>query len=99
MAKLRIEQVAILVGVSTQTLNRWYKFKRENPEDEVSKQLPDYDTADISRGLGYIRLWESEDVWKLIEFKQNVHPGRSGRMGKYGGRGTHGKNNCKEGNT
>lgn len=87
---LKVEEVAMCLGVSYQTINRWYKFKRENPDNEVSKLLPDYQTINTSGG--YIRIWDRDDLWKLIDFKSKITPGRTGKMGKYGGKGTHGKN-------
>ena len=39
---LSIEKVAVTCGVSVQTINNWYKFKRENPDDKRAKLLPDY---------------------------------------------------------
>lgn len=92
MKGLKIEEVAMRVGVSTQTLNRWYKFKRNNPDDELSKLLPPY--KKVKHPTGFMRVWEMDDVWKLIEFQSKIVPGRCGRMGAYKGRGT--KNGKKE---
>lgn len=87
MRDLKIEEVAIRVGVSVQTLNRWYKFKKEHPEDEVSKLIPDFTKKNTS--CGFVRVWNDADVWKLVDFKTTqVKSGRTGRMGKYGGKGT-----------
>ena len=93
---LRIEEVAMSIGVSVQTINRWYQFKREHPEDEVSKRLPEYATDEVRRGKGFMRLWDREDIWKLLEFKQSMKLGRVGKMGKYGGRGTWREKELKE---
>lgn len=91
MKGLKAEEVAFRVGVSTQTLNRWYKFKKENPNDEMSKLIPAYKKVITSSGL--MRLWKMEDVEKLINFKSQIIPGRCGRMGIYKGEGTkNGKN-------
>ena len=38
-AKLRIEEVALLVGTSTQTINNWYRFKALHPENSIYKVL------------------------------------------------------------
>ena len=84
--RYKIEEVAMMIGVSTQTLNRWYKFKRDNPEHEFSIKLPDYDRVSAYNGI--VRLWPQEAVWKLIEIKQSVKTGRTGIMGKYHGAGT-----------
>lgn len=87
---LKLEEVAMRVGVSYQTLNRWYKFKKENPDNELCALLPDY--VMVNSGTGNIRVWNPDDIWKLIEFRTKVKQGRTGKMGKYGGTGTrHGK--------
>jgi len=86
MKGLKIEEVAVKVGVSVQTLNRWYKFKKENPKDSISKTLPAYKMVTTTSGC--VRLWQEKDVEKLKDFKSNIIPGRTGRMGKYKGEGT-----------
>lgn len=86
MKGLKIEEVAMRIGVSSQTLNRWYKFKRENPKDEVSKRLPAYKL--VTNKSGKVRLWQTEDLQKLMEFKAQMVSGRDGKMGKYKGKGT-----------
>ena len=32
--------VAFLVGISVETLDNWYKFKRQNPDNEYAQLLP-----------------------------------------------------------
>lgn len=78
MSKLRIEEVAIFVGVSVNTVNSWYKFKKQNPNDEYAKLLPDYtqDGGDKS-----VRYWDETDIDKLLEFKSKRPTGRNGVMG------------------
>ena len=71
---IRIEELAMLIGVSTKTIRTWYRFKRENPDDEYAKLLPE----PILSGC---LQWNREDVWKVIEFKQKLPRGRTGRMG------------------
>lgn len=83
---MKVEEVAVRLGVSVQTINRWYKFKKENPDSEVSKNIPDFITEKTSSGI--IRLWQDDDVWKLVQFRTQIKPGRAGKMGKYGGKGT-----------
>jgi transposase len=88
MEGIKIEEVAFRVGVSTQTLNRWYKFKKEHPKDKISKLIPAYKKVKSKTAMGYVRLWQMEDVQKLIDFKSNVVSGRCGLMGNYKGEGT-----------
>lgn len=95
MDGMKIEEVAFRVGVSTQTLNRWYKFKRENPKDKISKLIPTY--KKVKTKSGFVRLWKPEDIEKLIEFKSTIIPGRCGKMGSYKGEGTkNGKIKCRK---
>ena len=62
---LKIEEVAVLIGSSVQTINNWYAFKRAEPENEYAKMLPDYEQA----GERQIRLWNKDDIQKFIEFR------------------------------
>lgn len=74
---LKVEEVAVLIGSSVNTINFWYRFKRMEPENEYAKQLPDF----IQKNSRQTRYWKQEDVWKLIEFKKNLPHGRNGVMG------------------
>lgn len=74
---LRIEKVAFVVGVSTQTINNWYKWKKLHPEHELAKLLPEY----LQAGERQPRYWAKEDVWRLIDFKATIPHGRLGILG------------------
>lgn len=75
--KLRIEEVAMLIGSSVQSINTWYRFKKWNPDNEACKLLPEFEQS----GSRQTRYWNSNDVWKLIEFKNSIPHGRNGIMG------------------
>ena len=87
MKEIKIEEAALRIGVSCATINRWYKFKKENPKSEFAKSLPDYEMRNDSKS-GKIRVWNEDAIYKLLNFKASVKPGRAGKMGKYEGRGT-----------
>lgn len=70
-------QVAVLIGVSEPTLNFWYRFKREHPDNEYAKLLPEF-TRSAERQQ---RFWNRTDIYKLIEFKNAIPKGRNGIMG------------------
>ena len=74
---LRAEEVAVLCGVSIQTINNWYKFKRENPNNEFARLLPDY----IVIGGHGQRFWEKSDIDAMLTFKMRVPRGCKGVMG------------------
>lgn len=74
---LRIEEVAVLCGVSVQTINNWYKFKRENPDNEYARLIPNYETIG---GHGQ-RFWDKADVPSLLSFKDKMPKGCKGVMG------------------
>lgn len=74
---LKIEEVAVRIGSSVKSINNWYWFKRTEPDSDYAKMLPDY----IQEGNRQTRYWEESDVWKLIEFKNNLPKGRNGIMG------------------
>lgn len=74
---LKLEEVAILIGSSGKSINNWYWFKRENPDNEYAKLLPDF----VQDGPRQTRYWKESDIWKLLEFKQAIPQGRNGIMG------------------
>ena len=74
---LRAEEVALLVGCSVPTLNIWYKFRNEYPEHPMSKLLPEF----VQSGPRQKRLWNENDIYKLIEFRANLPHGRNGILG------------------
>lgn len=73
--KLTAAQTAGLVGISVQTLNLWYAWKRTNPDSELVNYLPDFEKIDRSR------YWKESDVWKLIKFRQEIPRGCKGILG------------------
>lgn len=74
---LRIEEVALLVGASTQTINNWYRWKKLNPDHSLAKLLPDY----TQEGIRQMRFWKKSDVWAIVEFKNSIPHGRNGILG------------------
>lgn len=76
-AFLSIEEVAVLCGVSVQTLNNWYKFKRENPDNPFAQLLPEYQ---VIGGHGQ-RFWDKSDIDALMKFKHRMPKGCKGVMG------------------
>lgn len=75
--KLRAEEVALLVGCSVPTLNNWYRFKKENPDHEMAKLLPEF----TQHGQLQQRYWTEADIYKLIEFRSKLPRGRGGILG------------------
>lgn len=74
---LRIEEVALLVDSSTQTINNWYRWKRLHPEHPLAKMLPDY----TQNGERQKRFWKKSDIWAITEFKNALPHGRNGVLG------------------
>lgn len=75
---LRIEEVALLVGTSTQTINNWYRWKKLHPDHDLAKLLPDYQ----QEGPRQMRFWKKSDIWTLTEFKNTIPHGRNGVLGE-----------------
>lgn len=75
--KLKIEEVAINLGVSTQTINVWYRWKRQNPDNEYAQLLPPYS----QEGGRQTRYWLITDIEKLEKFKNSIPQGCKGIMG------------------
>ena len=74
---LNLNEVALLVGVSVQTINSWYRWKNLNPNHELVKLIPEFTRI----GNKNTRYWKQADVWKLLEFKSSIPQGRNGIMG------------------
>lgn len=75
---LRIEEVALLVGVSSQTINNWYRWKKLHPDDDYAKILPEFEQT----GPRQMRLWKKSDLWAFVEFKNVIPHGRNGVLGE-----------------
>ena len=75
--KLKIYEVAMLVGVSYRTIENWYMWKRKNPEHELAKLIPNFHQD----GERQTRYWKQSDIPKLIEFKNSIPHGRNGILG------------------
>ena len=74
---LKVAEVAVTIDSSVQTINGWYKFKKENPENELAKLLPDY----IVQGGKRTRYWRQSDIWMMLQFKKSIPQGCKGIMG------------------
>ena len=75
---IKIEELAMRIDSSTQTINNWYKWKRENPDNELAQLLPAY----LQDGKRQTRYWNVSDIWRFIEFKTAIVHGRNGIMGQ-----------------
>ena len=74
---LSSQDVAVLINRYPSTISLWYRWKKEHPDHELAALLPDY-IQEHSRSK---RMWKESDVYKLIEFEQNIVKGRKGVMG------------------
>lgn len=74
---LRVEELALAVGVSVKTVNNWYAFKQAEPEHELAKLLPDFQQSHARA----TRLWKFGDIWRVKEFQSRITTGRNGSMG------------------
>ena len=74
---LKIEEVALMIGVSVQTINIWYRWAKEHKDNEYAQLLPAYRQT----GNRQTRYWTQSDIWKLIEFNKTIPRGRNGVMG------------------
>ena len=74
---IKIEELAVLTDVSYKTIQNWYMWKKQNPDHELAKLLPEFQQD----GCRQTRYWTMADVEKIKEFKKNVPQGRNGIMG------------------
>ncbi len=75
---VKIEELAVMINSSVQTINNWYRWKKIYPDNEYAKLLPDY----IQNGSRKTRYWKTSDVWKIVEFKCKIPHGRNGILGE-----------------
>lgn len=75
---LRIEDVAVEIGRSVFTINLWYRFKKQNPDNKYAKLLPDFYQLEGERQTRY---WKKSDIPKLLAFKDALPRGNGGVMG------------------
>ena len=74
---LKAVEVALLLDISVPTLGNWYVFKRDNPDSDMAKMLPD----PVQKAPRQTRYWKESDIPKLLEFKSSIVWGRNGFMG------------------
>lgn len=84
---LTAQEVSTLVGVTTPTLNSWYRWKALEPDHNLAKLLPEY----TRKGNRRTRLWKQSDVYKIAKFKANLPIGRNGILAAVTQRYTHKK--------
>ena len=75
--RLTIVEVAVLLGVSTRSIENWYMFKRKVPDNEYAKILPDFE----QNGSRQTRYWKLSDVEQLKKFRDIIPHGKDGIMG------------------
>lgn len=73
---LTMDEVAVAVGVTRQTIYYWYKFKKENPDSDYARLLPDFIV------IGRQRFWNKSDINSLMRYKKAIPKGRNGVMGE-----------------
>lgn len=74
---INAQELAYRIGRSVQTLNAYYKFKDENPDNEYSLMLPEF----IRQGNHRTRYWKESDIGKIIRFIDSLPKGRDGVLG------------------
>ena len=74
-----IEYVCYKLGISTQAINLWYRWKQREPEayKNFGHELPEY----IQSGPRKKRLWHKADIQKIKEFQKSLPQGRAGILG------------------
>ena len=72
-------ETACALGIVVPTLNRWYLFKKENPDNEWAQKIPDY--IKLSDNAKAQRYWTESMIWRLRDFAENFPRGRNGVMG------------------
>lgn len=73
-----IQELSLIIGVSTQSINGWYRWKRLHPEHELAQKLPDFTRIGVHR----TRYWDVDIIPKIVEFRESIPQGRGGVMGE-----------------
>lgn len=73
--KMLSNQVAIRLGITRETLTRWYN-KYENINSEDMPKLPKYEV--INAGQRTFKVWSEDDIIALELFRDAVKKGRIG---------------------
>ena len=76
---VKVQELAMMIDTSAQTISSWYRWKAKNPEHELAKLLPEYTRIE---GCRRTRFWKESEVWRLAEFKRSIPQGRNGLMGE-----------------
>ena len=58
---VRIEELAMILDINVLTIERWYRFKRQNPDNEIISLLPDYILRPNSKNRS-VRFWRISDI-------------------------------------
>lgn len=74
---LKIEEVAVAVGVSMHTIENWYRFKHKHPDNEFAQMLPVF----YQEAPRQTRYWKQSDISQLLKCKNLVPRGRNGFLG------------------
>ena len=74
-----IGELAFILGVNQFTVERWYKFKKENPENEYAKLLPEPVRIANAKNIK-TRYWKESDLPALKTFQNAIVPGTKGFM-------------------
>ena len=71
-----MDETAVAVGVTRQTVYNWYKFKEKEPNSDYVKFLPEPIT------IGRQKFWSKSDIDSLMRYKKALPKGRNGVMGR-----------------
>ena len=77
--RIKIEELAVYIDSSVQTINNWYAWKKTHPDHELAKLLPAPEY--VQKGGRKTRYWSADDIHKVIEFKSKLPHGRNGILG------------------
>ncbi|MBR5041086.1 MAG: hypothetical protein IKX68_08200 [Clostridiales bacterium] len=73
---ITVTELSKLIGCSVSTIGAYYKFKKDNPDSELAKMLPDF----VRIGNRNTRYWKKEDVEVIKEFRKKYLNGKQGAV-------------------
>ena len=74
---LSAHDVTKKLGIADSTLQAWYKFKKENPDNEYAMMLPEIIRVEPRNK----RCWKESDIQLLMTFQKSIPHGKNGVLG------------------
>lgn len=76
-------QVAKILDITEFTLSNWYNWENKQVKNGLSDKNPLPQPIKLEHAKGKPRMWTSEMIVQLKEYKKGIVIGRNGKFGAY----------------